>query len=58
LNRFVGRGWATVDLDRAATELADLIEPGSAFTDAPRSEIRTPVAGPFPLLLATATIDP
>lgn len=27
-------GWATVDLDRAATELAPLLDPGTAFEDA------------------------
>ena len=31
-------GWATVELDRAARELADLLGPGSAFHDAPSSE--------------------
>lgn len=30
-------GWATVELDRAASELAHLLAPGSAFGDAPRS---------------------
>jgi hypothetical protein len=32
-------GWATVELDRAARELSDLLEPGSAFDDAPSSVI-------------------
>ncbi len=35
----VGRGWATVELDRAAEELADRLEPGGSFVDAPRSAI-------------------
>lgn len=30
-------GWATVDVDRAASELADLLEPGARFGDAPAS---------------------
>lgn len=30
-------GWATVELDRAASELAHLLAPGSVFSDAPRS---------------------
>lgn len=30
-------GWATVELDRAASELAHLLAPGSAFTVVPRS---------------------
>lgn len=32
-------GWATVELDRAARELAHLLESGSDFEDAPSSEI-------------------
>lgn len=39
MNRVIGRGWATVDLDRAALELAELLQPGASFTDAPRSEL-------------------
>jgi hypothetical protein len=31
-------GWATVELDRAARELADLLGPSGAFQDAPSSE--------------------
>lgn len=31
-------GWATVELDRAARELADLLGSGEAFVDAPSSE--------------------
>lgn len=30
-------GWATVELDRAASELAHLLAPGADFSDAPRS---------------------
>jgi hypothetical protein len=37
VNRLVGRGWATVELDRAAEELASGLEPGATFVDAPRS---------------------
>ena len=33
----LGVGWATVELDRAARELAHLLVPGSAFADAPSS---------------------
>ncbi len=32
-------GWATVELDRAARELAHLIVPGSTFEEAPSSEV-------------------
>jgi hypothetical protein len=39
VTRIVGRGWATVDLDRAATELAHLVERQPGFGDAPRSEL-------------------
>jgi hypothetical protein len=35
----IGRGWATVELDRAAGELADLLDEGAAFADAPRSAL-------------------
>ena len=38
MTRIVGRGWATVDLDRAATEQAHLLDPDGAFEDAPRSD--------------------
>lgn len=31
-------GWATVELDRAAAELADRLPPGAAFVDATPSE--------------------
>jgi hypothetical protein len=34
----LGRGWATVDLDRAGMELRDLLATDCAFEDAPRSE--------------------
>jgi len=32
-------GWATVELDRAAVQLAHLLVPGSAFDDAPSSVV-------------------
>jgi hypothetical protein len=32
-------GWATVELERAAEELADLLVPGATFVEAPSSEI-------------------
>jgi hypothetical protein len=32
-------GWATVELDRAASQLSHLLEPGSAFRAVPSSEI-------------------
>jgi hypothetical protein len=35
----IGRGWATVDLDRAEQQARDLIVPGTAFEDAPRSAL-------------------
>jgi hypothetical protein len=35
----VGRGWATVELDRAAGELASLLVEGATFADAPRSAL-------------------
>jgi len=31
MNHVIGRGWATVDLDRAAAELAELLQPGASF---------------------------
>ncbi len=37
MSRVIGRGWATVDLDRAAVELQDLLEPGGTFDEAPGS---------------------
>jgi hypothetical protein len=39
VNRVVGRGWATVELERAASELADGLAPGAAFEAAPGSVI-------------------
>ncbi len=39
MKQVVGRGWATVELDRAAEALADRLEPGGSFVDAPRSAI-------------------
>ena len=39
MNHVIGRGWATVDLDRAAAELAELLQPGASFTEAPRSAL-------------------
>jgi hypothetical protein len=35
----VGRGWATVELDRSAGELAGLLDQGATFADAPRSAL-------------------
>jgi hypothetical protein len=35
----IGRGWATVELDRAAGELAGLLEGGATFADARRSAL-------------------
>jgi hypothetical protein len=35
----IGRGWATVEIDRAAAALADLLAPDGAFQEAPRSAI-------------------
>jgi hypothetical protein len=32
-------GWATVELDRAAAQLAHLLAPGAAFADAPSSVV-------------------
>jgi hypothetical protein len=37
VSRPLGRGWATVDLDRAAVELADLLLPGAVFVPTERS---------------------
>ena len=39
MSRVIGRGWATVDLDRATGELSDLLQPGTSFEEAPRSVI-------------------
>lgn len=39
MSQVLARGWATVDLDRGTAELADLLEPRTAFVDAPRSAI-------------------
>ena len=39
MTRNVGRGWATVDLERAAADLADSLAPGAAFQEAARSAI-------------------
>jgi hypothetical protein len=35
----IGRGWATVDLDRAEGDLRDLIAADGVFRDAPRSGV-------------------
>jgi hypothetical protein len=35
----VGRGWATVELDRAGEALVGLLEPAATFSDAPRSAL-------------------
>lgn len=39
MTRVVGRGWATVDLERAASELADSLANGAAFHEAARSAL-------------------
>lgn len=39
MTRVVGRGWATVDLERAAAELADRLAPGAGFEVAARSAL-------------------
>lgn len=39
MSRLIGRGWATVELERAAGELADLLRPGMSFEEAPRSAL-------------------
>ena len=39
MSRPLGRGWATVDLDRVAVELADLLLPGAVFVPAERSVV-------------------
>lgn len=33
----IGRGWATIDVDRAIAELGDLVTADAAFENAPRS---------------------
>ena len=40
MTRPIARGWATVDLDRAAAEMHASIHPDAAFEAAPRSELR------------------
>lgn len=37
MNRIVGQGWATVELERAASELAGSLAPGTEFEGAARS---------------------
>jgi hypothetical protein len=37
--RVVGRGWATVDLDRAERDLASWLADAASFADAPRSAL-------------------
>jgi hypothetical protein len=39
VTRFVGRGWATVEIERGAAELEDRLAPGAAFEIASRSAI-------------------
>jgi hypothetical protein len=39
MSRTIGRGWATVDTDRAARELAGLLRMGVAFEPVPRSAV-------------------
>lgn len=39
MNRVVGRGWATVELERAASQLAGSLAPDAVFEMAPRSAI-------------------
>ena len=39
MNRVVGRGWATVDLARAAVEMRHLLPPGVAFEAAERTDV-------------------
>ena len=39
MSRVVGRGWATVELERAASELAGRLAPDALFEAAPRSAI-------------------
>ena len=39
MTRVVGRGWATVELERAAAELRDSLAPGAVFREAARSAL-------------------
>jgi hypothetical protein len=39
VTRIIGRGWATVEIERAAAALADLLAPDVAFQESPRSAI-------------------
>jgi hypothetical protein len=39
VSRIVARGWATVELERAAAELTDHLTPGTTFEEASRSAI-------------------
>lgn len=39
MTRVVGRGWATVELERAAAELADSLAPGAGFQGGARSAL-------------------
>ena len=39
MTRVIGRGWATVEIERAAAAFADLLAPDVAFQEAPRSAI-------------------
>lgn len=39
MTQSIGRGWATVDHERAERQLRDLIAPGGRFEDAPRSAV-------------------
>lgn len=39
MTRIIGRGWATVEIERAAAALADSLVTGTAFEEAPRSAI-------------------
>lgn len=39
MTRSIARGWATVDLDRAARELADLLRAGAVFEPVARSGV-------------------
>jgi hypothetical protein len=38
MTRPIAKGWATVDLDRAATEMRGSVAPGAAFEEVARSE--------------------
>lgn len=39
MTRIIGRGWATVEIERAAATLADRLAHGTGFEEAPRSAI-------------------